>query len=298
MPRSDGADRLRGRLGPDLAALVADVGVPLAAASRITGLPSRLLTRATFRLDFGDGRRLKGRRLDTPDDAERVATLAACVDAPAVTRVVSRRGAALLEEWVSGVALHRRRLGEDDLRRSGALLGAIHAAAGPAGPWTAAPPSPEQRLASADADLVELARLELLVPAVVDRLREALRRHAPVRQAVGVIHRDFAPENIVVDADGTLHVVDNETLTVDAYDFDLARTWYRWPMTPAARQAFEAGYATVRGLDGYRAHFPFWAVAVLSEAALFRHRAQTRGQHVPLRRVGEVLALLDRGHGP
>jgi hypothetical protein len=31
--------------------------------------------------------------------------------------------------------------------------------------------------------------------------------------------------------DGRLRVVDNEALSVGACDYDLARTWHRWPMT-------------------------------------------------------------------
>jgi hypothetical protein len=291
-------DRLVARLGSDLAGLVEDVGVPLSRAVRITRLPSSVLTRAAFRLEFGDGAMLKGRRLESAADAERMAALAACVDLPALPRVLSRRGTAVLEEWVSGVPLGRYRLAPEDLTRSGALLGAIHGAVVPEASWTPTPPTPTERLARADRRLLDLARLGLLAPAVVDRLRRLVDTHVPARQAVGIIHRDFCFENLVRGSTGALHVVDNEALTLDAYDLDLARTWYRWPMSAAQRQAFEAGYARHRGLETYRAHFPFWAVVVLAEAALFRRHAKARGQGIPLRRLVALLAALDRGPRP
>src|SRR5262249_50894963 len=128
-------------------------------------------------------------------------------------------------------------------------------------------------------------------------LRDVIRAHVPDHQETGIIHRDFCGENLVLDPLGTPHIVDNGTLTVDAYHFDLARTWYRWPMTSAERRAFEAGYAACGDLASYRAHFPFWAVAVLVEAALFRHYAKTRGRRIPIQRLIELLSVLDRGAG-
>lgn len=287
------SDRLEARLGPDLAALVREVSVPLVRAVRITGLPSRVLARATFRLDFLDGRRLKGRRLDGQADAERIATLAGLLGLPALPRVLARRGAALLEEWVPGASLDRRRPDRETLRRAGVLLGAIHRAgrrglgSHPAPPGIA--PSPAERLAAIDQGLGALARAGVLSAAAAGRLADAAHRHAPSRPATGIIHRDFCAENLVVDRAGRPHAVDSGTLALDALDFDLARTWYRWPMTSAARAAFEVGYATHRSLRSYRTHFPFWGIAVLVDAAVFRHQARTPGRRAPLRRLAELL---------
>jgi aminoglycoside phosphotransferase (APT) family kinase protein len=107
---------------------------------------------------------------------------------------------------------------------------------------------------------------------------------------VGLVHKDFCRENMVVSPDGVVRVVDNETLAVDCPDYDLTRTWYRWPMDPAQAVAYLAGYRRHRSTETLARHFPFWAVAVLSESALFRLR---RGLSAALP-LGRLRELLDR----
>jgi Ser/Thr protein kinase RdoA (MazF antagonist) len=293
-------------LGTDLEALVATVGVRLVAAAPITGLPSATLGRATFRLEFGDGRVLKGRRFDTPADAERVELLTRALGLPSLPRVWARRGAALLEDWIPGVSLDGAAPSLARFREAGALLGAIHGVttrlATPALLPAAveAPPSVDARRASTVRGVDGLARLRLVTAAAARRLRALVDAHAPsdpaaVRPQRGIVHRDFCAENIVLARDGQLWVVDNGTLTIDAYDLDLGRTWYRWPMTPEQWNVFVHGYRLHRSPDGFIAHFPFWAIAVLVEAALFRHQAVVPGAWEPIRRLEALLDAVDRG---
>jgi hypothetical protein len=63
-----------------------------------------------------------------------------------------------------------------------------------------------------------------------------------------------------------LYVIDNEWISLDAADFDLARTFTRWPMSEAAWARFIAAYGMDPGpLD-------FWKIvsAVLSARARLR----------------------------
>jgi hypothetical protein len=102
--------------------------------------------------------------------------------------------------------------------------------------------------------------------------------------------------SIVRGADGRPYVVDSGNVGVDALDLDLARTWYRWPMAAAERRAFENGYLEHRQTASFSTHFPFWAIAVLTDAALFRARARTHARSLPLRRLQQLVPKLRRGN--
>jgi thiamine kinase-like enzyme len=73
--------------------------------------------------------------------------------------------------------------------------------------------------------------------------------HAPAGDtAAGVIHRDLCPENMVRQPSGALCVIDVESAGIGARAYDLARTWYRWPMTPEHRAALFTAYADHGGV--------------------------------------------------
>src|SRR5689334_17694078 len=78
------------------------------------------------RLALADGRVLKGRRLDSPADADRIRTVVARLDRPELPRIVGHRGAALLEEWVVGEPASQSRADVAFIERCGGILGAIH----------------------------------------------------------------------------------------------------------------------------------------------------------------------------
>ena len=294
-------------LGTDLAALVmTTVGARLVGVAPITGLPSATLGRATFRLEFADGRVLKGRRFDTAADAERVELLTRALGLRSLPRVWARQGAALLEDWIPGVPLDSAAPSLPRFREAGALLGAIHRAVTPLfapgalPPAVEAPPSVDARRAATVRGIDGLARLRLVTAATAQRLQTLVDAHAPsdhdtARPQRGIVHRDFCAENIVLAPDGQLWAVDNGTLTMDAYDFDLGRTWYRWPMTLEQWSVFAHGYRRHRGTEVFAAHFPFWAISVLVEAALFRHQAAAPGALEPIRRLDALLGAVERG---
>src|SRR5262249_16489172 len=96
------------------------------------------------------------------------------------------------------------------------------------------------------------------------------RRFAPTRAVYGLCHGDFCGENMVIRAKGRPCVVDNETVGIDLHDYDLARTWYRWPMDTERWREFIAGYAERRDTRSFLRHFPYWVVRVLVDAMHFR----------------------------
>lgn len=289
MSRGPARARLTARFGPDLAALVAALDSPLIAATAVTGLPARALGRATFRLTLADGRVLKGRRLDAVADAERIHAVVAALGRPELPRVVARGGAALLEEWLDGAPLGRAVPAAGFVARCGGLLGAIHATPADPARWGAGAAPPGRYRAGLAWSLDGLVADGVLRAAVAAELRALADAHLPAAVATGFVHRDFCGENIVRGPGGRPRVVDSGNVGVDAYDLDLARTWYRWRLPAAARRAFETGYGERRDLGSYRAHFAFWAVAVLADAALFRVRARAPGWRIPLRLLEGLL---------
>ncbi len=299
---------LEAQLGPDLTALVSRLGAPIAEALPITGLPARRLSRATFRLTLADGRVLKGRRLDSAADGDRIRTIVARLGRPELPRILACGGSALVEEWIVGEPLGRRVPDVAFLGRCGGLLGTIHTTPVDAEAASVSPsatlvpmahprrrPELEAHHARIEWTVGELLRDGVVSAAVAADLRAVARGHLPTEIATGFVHRDFCRENIVRGPSGNLFIVDSDSVGIDAYDLDLARTWYRWPLPPAARRAFDAGYREHRHPGGYVAHFPFWAVAVLTDAALFRARACTPGWRVPLHRLERLLRDLRRG---
>jgi Ser/Thr protein kinase RdoA (MazF antagonist) len=302
MRTTDGAGRTfriagaPARLGADLWALVARLDAPLVAARTLTRLPSPVMAHASFRLRLANGRTVKGRRVETPAQAHRIAELLPRLDARHFPRVLARRGRALLEAWVPGTALARLTAGELVYRRCGRILGSIHVAPRP-GRMATAPASAARRLAVAERQLAELESLGALSVASSRQALCHLRDNVPDRAAVGVIHRDFCAENIVCTPAGSLYVVDNETIRVDIPEFDLARTWYRWPMTPPQCAAFLTGYRSRRDPSSFLRHFPFWAIAALVDTVLFRLRARTPGASLPVRRLHALLRELEQGRG-
>jgi aminoglycoside phosphotransferase (APT) family kinase protein len=119
-------------------------------------------------------------------------------------------------------------------------------------------------------------------------IRALMDVHAPARVALRYTHGDFCAENLVRRPGGPA-IVDNGSVGIQAVDFDLARTWYRWPMRASQRRAFDAGYRTAYATGQSTAAFPFWALLVLTEATLFRARAGADGWRWPLSRLERLL---------
>jgi len=271
-------------LGQDLAALLRETRSAPRQVTPVTDLPSPVLGRATFRIELTDGRVLKGRRFDQPAHAESLVRLTGLLGLECLSQVVARRAAATLEEWVPGPTVEGVPRTPDLLEACGAVLGRIHARPAPPSDLAGAP-SVALRRAVAEEQVATLERLGLLPPRLGQEVRALVAAEAPATATAGFVHRDFAPENLVLGPAGRPVAVDNTTLAIDLHDFDLGRTWYRWPMTAEKWEAFAAGYRRGRSPDAFAAHFRFWTAAALVDAALFRHYARTEGVEVPLERL-------------
>ena len=286
---------LERELGSDLWSLVRSVDTPLAAATPVSGGDYAGYRPNAFRLQFADGRVLKGRRVDTAQQAETVEYVSQCLGHRGLPRVWGRCGRALLTEWVEGEVLAAGPCDPEVLRQCGTLQGFVHSRELPEGS-----PSPANTMKSwqrtLERRLVELVESGVLENLVARHAVEIARGYAPPHCALGFAFVDFCADNIVQQASGEVCVVDNETLSIEPCDYDLARTWYRWPMKGADREAYFSGYRVHRRLETFLAHFPHWAIAALVDGALFRaRRGGVEAAAVPVGRLRALLHDLERG---
>lgn len=288
MARADSkpsTDALQAALGEDMAALLTDLPTRAVSATPITSLSARRSNRAGFRVVLADGSALKARRFESEFEAARFARLTQHLDNPRVPAAIAQRGAAVIEPWAEGRSLTTAEMSPAELRDCGALLGAIHIARPPHGSdgeIAIARREREDRLS------INLQRLSLAgkLDEEFGRRVHAAAAAAPSAPAIGLIHGDFCPENLVRTTDGRILAIDNETIRLEALDYDLARSWYRWPMTAAQARCFIEGYATRRPAEPFLRHFSYWAICALVDAAVFRNGAGIDG-------VDALLARLD-----
>ncbi len=176
---------------------------------------------------------MKGRRLLTGSSGKNGTRCVGALADKALVPVVARKGSAVLEEWMPGTPLNDGVAGADVLERCGELLGSIHGAAVPRSLVEAYGPGQEevrQRIDRLNSEIDELTRTSLITPEFASQLVDTARCAAPADASVGFVHGDFSPENIVRDPGDSLYCIDNVKVALDAYDWDLARTRYLWPM--------------------------------------------------------------------
>jgi hypothetical protein len=275
-------------IGAELIDLVEACGARLSGAKELTTLPSPAASRAAWRLELDDGRVLKGRVFPLASDAERFRELQAGLPRPGFPRLLGQSGRAVLLEWAPGEPAPAEP-SPSFLHRCGRLLGQLHRAA--------VPPDAEVRLAS-DAtflprdlggELRELAAGGALDAEEAEQLATLAERDQPAQAERGLAHLDVSPENVVVGAGGEPWVVDNATLCIAPLDYDLARTFYRWPMSGAERAAFLGGYRELRDPSGFEAARGYWSLCAALQSALLRLRRRSGDLGAPVAALRRLL---------
>lgn len=284
------SDARRAALGEDLCALVAGLSSGIRDVATITNLDARRSARASFRIALEDGTVVKGRRLDSRFEAERLTRLSRHLRLPLVPAVIAQRGAAVIEPWTHGAGLAATGLA--DLRVCGALLGSIHTAPVPADAAEDIAIARRERATRLADNLQQLAASRRIDERFRARI-DAAAAPAPAAPLIGLIHGDFCPDNLVRTDAGTIVAVDNETLRFEALDYDLARCWYRWPLDEAQRDAFLDGYASKRSPADFLRHFSYWAICVLVDSAVFRIGAGIEGSDAVLQQLERFVAAGD-----
>lgn len=253
--------------GSDVVALVGGLGSPIAEIPRMTAMPPDGSGRVSFVVHLEDGRRLKGRRVASAAEAERLEALSRALDHLTVPRVISRRGRALMLEWIDGRPLTPDRWTPEVLRRCGALQGALHVTVSPPGLPNRPdrlPPGWEEQL---QARLGTLVREGYFSKAAGARAHRMALDHAPGDAERGCAHGNFCADRLVVHPSNRVYLVDTDSIALDALDYDLALTWCLWPMSPGQRQAYLDGYSEHRSPATFSSHMMFWITLAKLEPA-------------------------------
>jgi hypothetical protein len=270
-------------LGPATGPLLAGLGAPVHAAVALPGSRSTAPPHGSYRLDLVDGRTVKLRQSISPARARGYALLVRDLADPRLVRVLARRLNLTLEEWVPGACLDGTAIRDGHVTAGAALLGSLHAIARVGSRPVRRTVSTRPVREALEADLRTLRDAGAIDEDRARRLLAAAARHDPRVAATSVIHKDLCPENLVIDPHGALRAVDNEWMTVGPTGFDLARTWYRWPMSDPMWRSYLSAYARFADPEPTLAHFTFWRIAAVAKSARIRITRRTGGADVPLR---------------
>jgi len=283
-------------LEPEIALALERAGLRARAARPLSTIAPERSGRSVFRIDLDEGPPLKARRLEDEATASRLFAIRRELPA-AFAPALARHGRVLLEEWLEGDVIGDVCPSPATLAAAGALLGRLHARTKLLGEALHERcPTREWRERS-ETGLRELVAAGALAAPAADATRAALEQLDPGSAIFGLIHSDFCGENLLVDPAGRLRVIDNERLRVDALGFDLARSWYRWPLPrPAWERLREARAAALRFREPER-DFAFWQRVVLLRSASLRLRIDPARAQVPLERLRELDASASRARG-
>jgi Ser/Thr protein kinase RdoA (MazF antagonist) len=245
------------------------------------GVSGRKRGRRTLRVELADGTALKMRCLESVEEASRLADVRSRLP-PAFAPVIARHGTMLLESWIDGEQLSASRAAAR-AEEMGALLGSLHATELPEIPPPAATRGRRDRAVEQLATLAASGVIEVDLSQV---LRAELLRTDPGEAPQTMVHLDYCPENLVIDATGRLHVVDNEWIGIDAAGLDLGRTYARWPMTADVWERFLSGYLTTAPFDPRPLRF--WMIIMAVAGVMIRRQRSVGELADPLARLRQL----------
>jgi aminoglycoside phosphotransferase (APT) family kinase protein len=204
----------------------------------------------------------------------RAAALSAVLADSRVPAPIARVGRLTAEIWIPGHVLSSLGLAKRHVDAAAELLASVHQFPGLAGERL-----PRYQLTGpihrrAERQLSELAGARIVRQRDLPALQAILERGLPARAQWGLVHGDFCAENLVWRADDTLVSIDNETIGRGFIEYDVARTWYRWPMAASQRHRFDHSYRAA-----LRMKAPSGA-----ESRAWRLAAAVKGVHLRFRR--------------
>jgi thiamine kinase-like enzyme len=277
----------------DLAWLAGELGAEVVCAESVSPLRGLGHPRTAFCVDLSDGRRVKLRRMSEVGEAAELERLLAALAPIGFPQVIARRARCLVLEWIPGKLLSDERETRERIDAAGALLGRIHRT------LLEVDALPAERPATAELDrcaaqLAALVSAKLLSRPEADAVADAIARNTPERPIHGIVHGDFAPENLVIGASGALHAIDNEVVRVGILDLDLARTWSRWPMADPTWVSFLAAYAAESGRSCHDDQLVGWKLRTLVVSAWYRAAFRLRGAEAAVAKLLDFAGPLAR----
>ncbi len=269
----------------DLAWLAEELRAEVVSAEPVSPLRGLGHPRTAFCVALSDGRRIKLRRMSEVDEAaelERLLTALAPIGFP---QVIARRARSLAIEWIPGKLLSDGPDTPERIEAAGRLLGRMHRTRPAEGATLPAERPATAELERCDSQLAALVRAKLMTRAEADVLADAIVQNTPERPTHGIVHGDFAPENLVIDASGALHAIDNEVVRIGILDLDLARTWARWQMTAESWTSFLEAYASASDRSCSDDELVGWKVRTLVVSAWYRAAFRLRGADAAVTRL-------------
>ena len=261
-----------------------DPGTDILQAVRILGgevdsfeETTRLATgrrRACFRLKLKDGRTVKGRRFASEEMRESFTALYPALDGLPFSRLLACFGFATVEEWVPGTQVHAEYLDSQQMDGLATVLGRLNCRPIPHAASTA-----RIRGVSWHANRLRNLLSELVADGYMEsdyaaRTLNLALDDMPPDFECGVIHTDYHPGNMILKQQNEIWTIDNEGLRIGVLDYDLARSWRQWPMTPQQRETFLKAYGRFRRPDSFLAHQRFWSISTLVMTARINSRHQ------------------------
>jgi aminoglycoside phosphotransferase (APT) family kinase protein len=269
----------------DLAWLATEFGAEVVSAEPLSPLRGHGRPRTAFRISLSDGRRVKLRRMKEIERASELERLLEALAPIGLPQVLARRDHALALEWVPGTSFAAEAETPERVAWAARLLGRLHRTASFAGEILPAERPATEELASMDRQLAELVGANRLTEGDAVALGNVSHARTPPRPLHGIVHGDFAPENLVVDPSGALRVVDNEAVHVGILNLDLARVWSRWPMEAARWRAFLTAYESASGRRCRDDDLIGWKVRTLVLSAWYRTAYQLDGAETAVSRL-------------
>jgi hypothetical protein len=250
-------------------------------------------TARTFLIVTADGAWLKARMVRSPARAARAQMLAERLSDPRINIPTGRVGAVTVESWVEGTALSSVSLRSAHIDAAADLLRFVHRFAGHPGERL-----PQIRRVGpvglqATSDLRTLLDAGIFASDMGARIERILKLGLPERAPWGLTHGDLCAPNLVIGPGGRIVSIDNEHLKRGFLDYDLARTWYRWVLPPAAQRRFEVRYAADGGGQATPRERQAWRVAAVLHGVRIRHFLGSSLQ-VPLGRLATALHDVER----
>ena len=264
------------------AALLAAVGVRPRQVVLLSPLGLAKGRRLAYRVEAEDGSLVKLRVFESEVSARENEALRAGLER-AFAPVRARSGRILLEHWIDGAPLSES-AAQERAAEAGALLGRLHARPLPASCDPVTTTAMRRRAAESDLDVLQAEGA--LTPAEARRVRGELADHDPGRARLAIVHLDFCAENMIVDAGGVLHLVDNEQIAIEPAGYDFGRTFQRWPMSRSAWRGFCDGYRSAGTPEpGADAFWRYVAALVGARVYLQRGSPQLAASLALLRRL-------------
>lgn len=216
---------------------------------------------------------LKVRRVESPESLEHYLKIRRANQVLPMPEVVHAGSCFLVERWIEGRPILPSDVDGDFMYSLGDLVGAF-----------ATQPcdlqAESERLRSGVGLETKLQRLlvefqdqGVLPPAICEQLLKRAVGNIPFRVDSGFVHLDIKPENIVKTSNGIVFI-DNETVSLGSLDYELARLWGFWKLTPHERSRFLEGYRNHRCTKSFVLHELFWSIFSMIGSLRYRVRSQ------------------------